>query len=190
MKQVLKYILVCALIGGMLICPAFAVGPFPDVDERNNYAEAVEVLRDMGIMNGEPDGNFHPNSKVTRGQMAAIICRMLGETDSLDPDGAKFSDVPEDHWANAYVLKVAALGIVNGYGDDTFGPDDTVTYAQALTMIVRTMGLEEDAIILGGYPDGYVRVAIENGLAGEFSATQDELLTRWQVAEIVFGVFR
>ena len=70
------------------------------------------------------------------------------------------------------------------------GPDDTVTYAQALTMIVRTMGLEENAVMAGGYPDGYIKVAVENGLAGEFSADQNELLTRWQVAEIVFGVFQ
>lgn len=85
---------------------------------------------------------------------------------------------------------MASLGIVNGYGDGTFGPENTVTYAQALTMIVRTMGLEENAISAGGYPDGYIKVAVENGLAGKFNAAQNEPLTRWQVAEIVFGIFQ
>lgn len=190
MMQKIRSLLIGLLVVVLLVCPAFAAGPFPDVDERNNYAEAVGVLRDMGIMQGEPDGNFHPNNKVTRGQMAAIICRVLGEQDNLIPDGTQFSDVPENHWANSYVVKVASLGIVNGYGNGTFGPEDTVTYAQALTMIVRTMGLEENAIMAGGYPDGYINVAVENGLAGEFSATQNEPLTRWQVAEIVFSIFQ
>lgn len=189
MKRILGWVLVCALMGGILMQPALAVS-FPDVDEASGYAEAVEVLLGMGIMQGEPDGNFHPNGKVTRGQMAAIICRVLGEQNNLIPDGTQFTDVPTNHWANGYVVKVASLGIVNGYGDGTFGPENTVTYAQALTMIVRTMGLEEDAISAGGYPDGYVKVAVENGLAGKFNAAQNEPLTRWQVAEIVFGIFQ
>lgn len=49
------------------------------------------------------------------------------------------------------------------------------------------MGLEENAILAGGYPDGYIKVAVENGFAGEFNTTQGEPLTKWQVAEIVFG---
>ena len=190
MKRILGCILVCALMGGLLAYPAFAAGPFPDVDEAAAYAEAVGVLQNMGIMQGEPDGNFHPSNKVTRAQMAAIICRVLGEEHDLTFNGTQFLDVPETHWANSYVARVASLGIVNGYGDGSFGPEDTVTYAQALTMIVRTMGLEENAVMAGGYPDGYIKVAVENGLAGEFSADQNELLTRWQVAEIVFGVFQ
>ena len=39
-------------------------------------------------------------------------------------------------------------------------------------------------------PDGYIKVAVENGLAGKFNAAQNEPLTRWQVAEIVFGIFQ
>ena len=75
MKRILGLMLVCALMGGLLMQPALAAS-FPDVDDAAGYAEAVEVLFSMGIMQGEPDGNFHPNGKVTRGQMAAIICQI------------------------------------------------------------------------------------------------------------------
>lgn len=74
----------------------------------------------MGIMQGGPDGNFHPSDKVTRAQMAAIICRVLGEEDGRTINGTQFLDMPETHWANSYVVRVASLGIVNGYGDGTF----------------------------------------------------------------------
>lgn len=189
MKNTATRIIAFGIILSLFICPAKASGAFPDVADTADYAEAVSVLNNMGIMVGDEQGNFNPNKTVTRAEMAAIICRMIGETENFGTDGTQFSDVLSTHWANSFIIKASSLGIIGGYEDGTFRPDETVTYAQALTMVVRAMGLEDRALEAGGYPDGYIKIANENGLAGGFAATQGELLMRWQVAKIIFGVF-
>lgn len=189
MKKYLCYVIACCLTAFLLSVPARAGSVFPDVDDTADYAEAVSVLNNMGIMVGDEQGNFNPNKTVTRAEMVAIICRMIGETENFGTDGTQFSDVLSTHWANSFIIKASSLGVIGGYEDGTFRPDETVTYAQALTMVVRAMGLEDRALEAGGYPDGYIKIANENGLAGGFAATQGELLMRWQVAKIILGVF-
>jgi len=188
MKAKFRRLLPGLLIGGMLTCPALAVSSFPDVDENAEYAEAVEYLKDVGIMEGDDKGNFNPNSTVTRGQMAAIICRMLGEEEGLAKDGNLFTDVPSAHWANAYIARAASLGIINGYGDGRFGPDDKVTYEQAITMIIRSLYLNSEAIAAGGYPDGYISIANEYGYTNGLSIVKGTPLKRWQVSVILHNV--
>lgn len=181
-------IILCLCLGiGMLVSEASA--SFPDVDESAPYADAVEYLSDTGIMSGDTSGNFNPDKTVTRAQMAAIICRMLGETEALSIDGNRFTDVPESYWANGYIMKAAELGIIGGYQNGSFKPGDTVTYEQALTMVVRAMALEEEATQAGGYPDGYFEIAYEHGYLDQLSAKKGDLMTRWQVAIILYNAY-
>ena len=188
MKRILKYILVCALIGGVLICPAFAEGHFPDVDDYLEYAEAVEYVSELGIMVGDDQGNFNPYKTVTRAEMATIICRMLDETENL-PNSTAFTDVPIGHWANTYVGKATELGIVNGYGGGKFGPSDFVTYEQAVTMIVRAIGYGKDAEDRGGYPDGFLNLAENLGLLEGISAQKNEALSRADIAILLYNYY-
>lgn len=188
MKHKLQHTLVCLLVLTLLICPALAASPFPDVDENASYAEAAEYLKEIGIMIGNEKGNFNPNKSVTRAEMAAIICRMLGETENLAVSGA-FSDVPVSHWANTYITKVEELGIVTGYGNGRFGPTNKVTFEQALTMVVRTAGLNGMAVEYGGYPDGYIKIAEEAGFLHHISAGKGDPLNRSDVALLIFNYF-
>ena len=187
MKQKLKQTLAGLLAAGMLACPALAAS-FPDVSSSADYAEAVEYVSDIGLMVGDEQGKFNPNKTVTRAEMAAIICRMLGETEGLSKSG-KFSDVPTSHWANPYVAKAAELGIVSGYGDGKFGPSDTVTYEQAVTMIVRAAYGSEAAELLGGYPNGYVTVAKNNYLLYQLNASYSSDMSRASVAQLLYNYY-
>lgn len=191
MKNTTTRIIAFGIILSLFICSARATCSFPDVTDTEDYTEAIEVLSDMGIMVGDSNGNFNPDKAVTRAEMAAIICRTLGEEDTEPPADSTlhFSDVTDSFWAKKYILNAASLKIIAGYEDGTFHPNDTVTYAQALTMVVRTMGLEDMAVSAGGYPDGYIAVAEEKRLTGDIAATSDDLLTRWQVAKIIFSIF-
>lgn len=159
---------------------------FPDVDENAEYAEAVEYLDEIDIMSGDQYGNFNPDNTVTRAEMATIVCRILGETEDL-PSDDRFPDVPVGHWANGYVSKAAELGIVTGYDTGLFGPTDEVTYEQAVTMIVRTFGGEDLAVEYGGYPNGYLSVAEEDNLLDGVSATIGTLLSRSDVAKLLYN---
>ena len=187
MKRILKYILVCALIGGMLVYPAFAEGPFPDVGKEAPYAEAVKYLNEIGIITGDENGNFNPNKTVTRAEMATIICRILGETENLTAGGNIFFDVPLKYWANKYISQAVSMGIVNGYGDGNFGPEDEVTCEQAVTMIVRILGYENEAKFAGGYPDGYLSIAQNLGLLNGINVKKGAFLDRKSVAIIIYN---
>lgn len=176
--------LLALLVGGLLICPAFAAPLFPDVNGYEEFAESVAYVNEAGIMVGDDRGNFNPHKTVTRAEMATIVCRMLSEDKDL-VTSTQFTDVPAGHWANGYISKAASLGIVNGYGEEKFGPSDNVTYEQAVTMIVRTLGGESEARTLGSYPDGYLLLADENGVLDGVSAKKGEPLSRADIAIII-----
>lgn len=185
MKHKIQRILASLLAFTLLTCPALAMS-FPDVDENAAYAEAVDYLGDNGIFSGDDKGNFNPNKPVTRAEMATIICRMLGETENL-PGSTAFIDVPVEHWANSYVGKATELGIVSGYGNGKFGPSDTVTYEQAVTMMFRALDLCAEAELAGGYPSGYIKLAEKYGYTVGLFANTGDLLNRWQIAQLVYN---
>lgn len=173
------------MVLSLLSSPALALN-FPDVGKSSDYFEAISYVSDRGLMVGDNHGNFNPGKTVTRAEMATIVCRMLGETNGLAKSEV-FSDVPADHWANGYVCKAAELGIVNGYGNGKFGPSDNVTYEQAVTMIVRSLGEENRALSAGGYPAGYMSVVQKDSLLSGISAKEHEALSRGNVAKLLFN---
>lgn len=183
-----RIFLTLLLIGGLLCCPALAASSFPDVPENASYAEAAEYLNEIGIMQGDTNGKFNPDNMVTRAQMAAIICRMYVETDVSAASNTSFSDVPKTYWASGYIAKASALGVINGRTDGTFGPNDSVTYEQALAMVLRAMGLTNEADSAGGYPDGYIKIADESGFSANLSASKGTALTRWQIAQLLYNI--
>lgn len=188
-KRPLSTLLAVCIALAMFITPANAASTFPDVDTNAEYAATVEYVNEMEIMVGDENGNFNPNKAVTRAEMATIICRMLGETENLSTDGTVFSDVPVKHWANGYISQAASLNIISGYGDGTFGPEDIVTYEQAITMMVRALGYENEANSAGGYPDGYLSIAQNIGLLEKIGATKGMPLDRKSVAVIVYNSY-
>lgn len=131
---------------------------FPDMEGREEWdCRAVAYVSSLGAMVGNENGNFLPDKEVTRGEMAAILCRMMDQTEGLKPSEC-FVDVPLGHWANPYVNQAVEMGIVKGYNEEEFGPEDPVTYEQAITMVIRAAGREGEALASGGYPNGFLAV--------------------------------
>ena len=172
----------------LLTCSASAMS-FPDVPKDSPYATAIENISDLGIMVGGSNGNFNPDQIVSRCEMATIVCRMLGITENLSKSTV-FDDVPVNHWANAYVGKVAELGIVGGYGNGKFGPGDPVTYEQSITMLIRAIGESEQAISKGGYPKGFIAVAEESNLLEGIPVGQGQGMTRGAVAMLLYNYYQ
>ena len=188
MRHFFASVMSVLLIGAFMMCPAFAASLFPDVDKNADYAEAVAYVSEIGIMVGDERGKFNPDDTVTRAEMATILCNMVGETENLPKDGSVFTDVPENHWANPYVIKAAELGLVSGYGDGRYGPSDMLTYEQAITMLVRSANLGDEALNKGGYPDGFMSVANQYGYSNGLSIGAKDLMSRWQIAVAVTNI--
>lgn len=196
MKQIKRAIYsigVLLVVGTMLCGTAFADvadTPFPDVPAGADYAEAAATLAELGIFQGDDAGNFNPNKTISRAETAAVICRMLGvEDEALAMKNVVFTDVPATHWAVGYVAKAAQLGIIGGYGNGKFGPEDQVTYEQMVKMLVCAWGHEEWAQSQGGYPAGYLYVAEMMGLSADISGFNGPSeAPRWGVAVLCYRV--
>lgn len=192
MKQKVSIALVLLVALGSLTATASAIS-FPDVTAGAWYSDSVEYISELGVMVGDGGGNFNPDKPVTRAEMAAIICRTLEKTKSEAEYmpaylvAENFPDVPESHWANGYINKVSFLGIAGGYGNGRFGPSDHLTYEQAVTMIVRMLGMETKASEYGGYPDGYLAVADSMGLLSGVHAVRGEKFSRANVTMLLFN---
>lgn len=186
-KKLLSALLSLVLVLSLAPTVAHAMS-FPDVSEDTDYAKAIEYISELNIMVGDTQGNFNPNKIVSRAEMATIICRMLGKTENLSISNV-FDDVPTTHWANPYISKAAELGIVSGYGNGKFGPSDSVTYEQAITMVIRAIGESNQAISYGGYPGGFIQVAEERFLLDGIQAKQGQGLSRGSVAMLLYNYY-
>lgn len=187
MKRKLWYISTVLFIGLILAKPASAAGIFSDVDGGAPYAQAVEYVSSRGIICGYSDGSFRPDNSFTRGQMAAVISRMLGEDEPTELNGSLFTDVPQSHWANAYITRIASLNIISGYSNGTFRPDSPLNDYQGITMLVRAFGLREEAERAGGYPAGYLSVAGKYRLLDGVDVGSGGNIRRHEIATIIYN---
>lgn len=187
MRRYLDKFLMAVLIAAGLLLNAAAATAFSDVGQEHEHADAIQHVNSTGLMVGYGDGTFQPDKTVTRAEMATILCKMLGEDKDLKKDGTVFSDVPVSHWGNGYVVKAVELGFVSGYGNGKFGPDDTVTYEQAVTMLVQALGGKEEAAKHGGYPEGPLALAKGHGLLEDISAKTGDPFSRCKVAVLLYN---
>ncbi|WP_165452121.1 S-layer homology domain-containing protein [Paenibacillus thalictri] len=114
-----------------------AARSYTDIAADHWAKAAVEAAAAGGLMDGYPDGSFKPEKTITRAEIAAIAARLSTAAEG----GSGFSDTA-GHWAAAAIAKAKAAGIVNGYGDGTFRPEQTLTRAEAVTMLNKLSGRE------------------------------------------------
>ena len=185
MKNLKKVLALVLAFSMMLSVVAFA--SYNDVDADADYAGAVELLSALDIIKGDDLGNFNPDNTITRAEFAAIVCRAKGLENAAE--GAKgatsFKDVAADHWASGYINLATQNGIINGYGDGNFGPEDKVTYEQAVKMLVCALGFEPMAANKGGYPTGYLVVANQYKITAGVKSSVEA--PRKTVAQLVYN---
>lgn len=166
MKSLRKICAVCALcIASTMLPQTISAEVYSDVYEYDSYYTAVNRLSDLGIISGYGDGTFHGDWSITRAEFAKlIVCAMDAESEARASGiSSKFYDVEQGNWAVPYIAYVASKGIVSGYPDGSFGANNTITYAEALTILGRILGYTEETI--GAYwPTNYIEAAASLGL--------------------------
>ena len=108
---------------------------FTDVGQDDWYCTAVSTLSAMGVLEGRTAETFEPNAPITRAEFAAIAVRF--DDSGLDPAGS-FTDIA-GHWAKDEIRQAAALGWITGYADGSFRPNQSITRAEAVTMLNRVL---------------------------------------------------
>jgi hypothetical protein len=112
---------------------------YPDVAKGYWAAANIEQLQDIGLMIGDKQGNFRPNDRITRAEMAMIAAKWLN-ADLDGPFTNTFADVSDQHWAASAIAAVNKAGVMIGFEDGSFGLKEYVTRAQAVTIMNRLLG--------------------------------------------------
>ena len=111
---------------------------FSDIPKDKWYNNAVSTLANCGVINGYLDGTFKPNNAITRAELATMAARFLKEDPSSYTGKDKFSDI-SDTWARKYINIAAESGLINGYEDGTFRPEQPITRAEAMAIVNRLL---------------------------------------------------
>lgn len=133
--------------------------------------EAAGDIGKYGIMSGFPDGTLRLEQNVTRAQMAKMISVTMGEETGISISRS-FSDVPDTHWAAPFIAFTQNEGIVGGFPDKTFKPEDNVTCEQVLKMVVCMLKYDKYLLSFRNhltnpqlyYPQDYIKAAVDAGL--------------------------
>ncbi len=140
----------------------------------------ADTLVDLGILEGYEDGSLHLERTLTRAEFSKIFVTAF-LTDSDKPDETSdFSDVDRSYWAKDYIIKAVAAGVINGYDDNTFRPEENITYEQAVKIIMRYLKNRDMT-----YPLGYIREAVDSGISDGVSTLIGCNITRADAAYLI-----
>jgi hypothetical protein len=116
---------------------------FKDVSAGDGNLIYINFLVKKSFIAGFPDGGFHPSEGLSRAQAATIIVKAAG----LNSDNKEtlFKDVSEEHWAVAYITAAAKAGYLKGYPDGSYRPEDKLSRAEGISLILRLSKQKDDA---------------------------------------------
>lgn len=193
---------------------------FPDVPISSKYSEAITELRKMGVLHGNPDGTFRPKKLVNRAEFSKMLVE-LAENEEIEKEFGEITDEElvkkfpdlKDPWYLVYIgkLKEGVLtldengtdyfkGIIHGYDDGLFRPEQTINMAEMLKMIILTFAEAKPNKQDTKWYDQYVNPAMneiepiwdENNNEFKSVKTRDEaaiLVTREMAAKAMYDAY-
>ncbi len=176
---------------------------FDDLSNVPWAVEAIEALTQEGILNGVSEHEFAPEKTVTRAEFLKMV--MTAFDLPVSNDDTAFTDVTKDDWYYGYVVGASSLGIVSGYGDGAFGPNDNITRQDMAVILVKALqqasvSLEEAAQVSfadDGDIDAYAKQSVyQLANAGVINGKGDNLFvpkdfaTRAEAAVMIYKIGR
>ena len=195
MKKFLS--LVLALVMTMsLVTVSAGAKDFTD-SSKIQYAEAVDVMSAVKVIDGYTDGSFNPSATLTRGAAAKIICNLiLGPTtaSALVADAAPYKDVPTNHTFAGYIAYCQKTGIISGYADGSFKPANSLTGYAFMKMLLGALGYkaEQEGYTGANWSIQVAKRALNIGLAddlvGDFNGVK--AVTREEACLYAFNTLK
>ena len=117
-----------------------------DIDFEKHWArDSIMRLYDRGIVTGESNSNdliiINPNREITRAEFVTMLIRLLTVTESVPQTSAIYSDT-KGHWAESYINLANKAGLVSGYLDGTFKPNNPINRAEITTIMIKALALD------------------------------------------------
>ncbi|MDR6550953.1 cadherin-like beta sandwich domain-containing protein [Paenibacillus qinlingensis] len=136
-------------------------------------AKDIQHLIEAGVIAGYPDGTFKPDNKITRAEFVSMIVKAFG---LKEEQGKVFGDTSH-HWAAGVIATAEAQGLISGYSDTMFGPDEYLTREQMASIIVRATRLDltktgidyKDSMDVSDWAKSAIATATNHGLLNGYS---------------------
>lgn len=206
-RRFLSGLLSAALVVGLLVLPpASAAGTsgFTDIADART-ADAAEMLRLLGVVDGTGGTSFKPGGTLSRAEFCKMTVEIMGRGDEEPAQHSRtiFTDVGPTYWARGYVNLASSITIgggtgedasagtrlIMGVGDGTFQPNRPITYGEAVTILMRVLGYSDGDVATGSnWYDGYVGLGQSSGLADGLTISGGDNITRGQAAILFYNL--
>ncbi|WP_052245883.1 S-layer homology domain-containing protein [Sporosarcina sp. ZBG7A] len=115
---------------------------FKDVSSKTPHASAIHALAERGVVTGFTDGTFRPLTELKRGEAAQMLAKSL-KLDTKNVKNPGFTDVKSGKWYYGAVAALKAEGVIDGFSDGSFRPDQGLTRAEISKFLVSAYGLND-----------------------------------------------
>ncbi|MCP4179476.1 MAG: S-layer homology domain-containing protein, partial [bacterium] len=123
---------------------------FTDISNDDEDYEAIQYLQEKGIIEGYEDGSFKSDNPINRAELMKMA--FVGfEYNTSSYTTSYFPDVNTDDWFFPYVETGKQTGIIDGHPDGMFKPDDNITRAETLKVLLNTARIEITTFITSSY---------------------------------------
>ena len=161
--------------------------PFIDVDYGNNNKDAIDYIREQGIVNGYEDGTFKPQNTINRAEFTKII--VVSQFHELEIkhcplSSLKFSDVKKTDWFAPFICVAKVNGLIKGYDDGTFKPNKEIVFTESAKIISQAFDLPK----MEGrtWYEGFFLNLEENSAIPPSIKKAGQSITRGEMAEMIY----
>lgn len=174
--------------GAIVISFLIAFNSFIGFAQNHSTEDITPLLSELNIMVGDTNGDLYLDKLVSRAEFTKVAVASSSYRNSVATNlkTSSYKDVPSSHWAAPYIKVGVDNGFCKGYTDATFRPDNTVTYEEAVTMLLRVLGYTDDDFG-NSWPYGQIGLAENFGISDGVNASVGEELTRNKVAILVYN---
>lgn len=167
----------------LFICVIIFITSYATVSANNG---SINLLQNLNIMNGYEDGNLRLENTVSRAEFTKMMVSASKYKSYVATSifVSPFIDVTHKHWAAPYILVALENKMISGYLDATFKPENTVSYEEAITVVLKTLGYTDDDFG-SSWPYGQIGIANQIGITKGLTCTVGQEMTRGDIAILI-----
>ncbi|NOU97357.1 hypothetical protein GC093_29615 [Paenibacillus sp. LMG 31456] len=145
MKKILRSLLLLILVFPLIMTneKVYSQSVFKDVGEEHWATKEIELLTEKKLINGYADGTFRTENPISRAESVAVLVRMLGLKAGKVMGSLPFRDVSLSHWSRDDIMIAYQNGLLSGYADGSFRPENNITRAEAAVLFSKAFKLRD-----------------------------------------------
>ena len=174
----------------VILILSFSASVFAQADvSKNASEEVINVIKLLEIANGNEKGDMNYDKNVTRAEFVKMTINASPWKEAaanIKLNISLFPDVKNSYWGASYISVAINNGLVNGYIDGTFKPNNPVTLEEAATIILRLLGYTNSDLV-GSYPSAQLQKYKDLELNTNISAQRGDKLTREECMLLIYN---